>query len=195
MPMQTQLLLSPSLESRDVGLLVPELREKIALLGERCGYRGILVGIGTTVRGPDAQARLWCRSRTPEDVARRRQLIEKVAPRLASLLKEEYALFGPPATAHLPMQSWHQLGEAVDVCAIVGGKATWDGSAARLIASVAKEIGLAHSCNEKNWDPKSRHWHMQLRRQETPLMIRGLCDGWADVEREMLERFEVKDER
>jgi hypothetical protein len=70
------------------------------------------------------------------------------------------------------------------------GEATdWDGSTARLIAEVARNVGLFHGYLEKYLLPKSRHWHVQLRNRETPLMIRGFADSWADVEREMLARF------
>jgi hypothetical protein len=81
--------------------------------------------------------------------------------------------------------------EAVDVYADVSGKAIWEGSTARLIAEICKEVGLAHSWNEKSWEPKSRHWHVQLSRKETPFLVRGLFDSWRDAERAMLERFEV----
>ena len=188
MPIQ---LPPPSIESRDTRLLAPELFAKVELLVKRCKDRGIVLGIGTTIRGPDAQARLWCRSRTPEDVERRRDMIARVAPKMAALLKPEYAGLGPQMTSHLPMQSWHQLGEALDVYAVVGGKAVWDGSTALAIASLAKEVGLPHSYNEKTWEVKSRHWHIQLRRKETPFMVRGLFDSWADAERAMLERFDL----
>ena len=118
-------------------------------------------------------------------------MIMRVAPKMAALLKPEYAGLGPQMTSHLPMQSWHQLGEALDVYAVVGGKAIWEGSAARLIAEVCKEVGLYHSYNEKVWEPKSRHWHVQLRKKETPFMIRGLFDSWADAEAAMVVRFEL----
>jgi peptidoglycan LD-endopeptidase CwlK len=113
------------------------------------------------------------------------------APRIAELLKSEYAGLSYPGSYHLPGQSWHQWGEALDVYAVVGGKAIWEGSAARLIAEICKEVGLYHSYNEKVWEPKSRHWHVQLRKKETPMLIRGLADSWSEVEQEMLKRFEV----
>ena len=190
MPSQTQPL-PLSIESRDINFLVPLLRERVEQLTERCKSRGIVLGIGTTIRGPDIQARLWCRSRTPEDVKRRRDFISKSAPRIAALLKPEYAGLGPQMTSHPPMSSWHQVGEAVDVYVNVGGKAIWDGSTALAIAGLCKEIGLPHSYNEKTWEVKSRHWHVQLRRAETPFMVRGLFDSWADAERAMLEKFDL----
>ena len=178
-------------ESRDVSLLTPELRDKFESLKELCKSSGVVLKAGTTVRGPEAQAKLWCRSRTPEDVARRRGLIANVAPRIAALLRPEWAALGPQMTSHLPMQSWHQLGEAVDTYVDVGCKAIWEGSTARFVAGICKEVGFYHSWNEKMWEPKSRHWHVQLRRAETPFMVRGLFDSWGDAERAMLERFDL----
>lgn len=117
-------------------------------------------------------------------------MIARVAPKMAALLKPEYAGLGWPGSYHMPGQSWHQWGTALDVYADIGGKAIWEGSSARSIAEVCKEVGLYHSYSEKVWEPKSRHWHVQLHQKETPLMIRGLCDSWADIEQEMLKRFE-----
>ena len=125
---------------------------------------------------------------------RRRDIIMRVAPSIAALLNPKYASLGPQMTSHLPMQSWHQLREAVDVYANVGGKAIWDGSTALVIAKIAEEMKLPHSYNEKTWEVKSRHWHVQLRRKETPFMVRGLFDSWADAERVMLERFDLSHE-
>jgi hypothetical protein len=192
MPTQTppQQLLSSQLESRSLELLVPELRAKVETLSRLCLAKGFELGIGCTVRGPEAQARLWCRSKTPEDVARRRDIVSKSAPLIASLLREEYCSLSPPGSTHLPGSSWHQWGEALDVYAKVKGMAIWEGHMQHLIADLAKQVGLFHSWNEKQWDPKSRHWHAQLRKFETPLMLRGMCDSLADVEREMLARFE-----
>lgn len=174
-----------------MSLLTSELRDKVELLRDHCKGRGFTLGISTTVRGPDVQARLWCRSLTPEDVARRRGFIASAAPRIAALLKPEYSALGPRMTAHLPGQSWHQLGEALDVYADLGGKAIWNGSIAHAVAEECKIVGLFHSFNEKAWEPRFRHWHVQLRRYETPFHVKGLFDSWRDAERAMLERFDL----
>ena len=155
-----------------MSLLTSELRDKVELLRDHCKGRGFTLGISTTVRGPDVQARLWCRSLTPEDVARRRGFIASAAPRIAALLKPEYSALGPRMTAHLPGQSWHQLGEALDVYADLGGKAIWNGSIAHAVAEECKIVGLFHS-------------------YETPFHVKGLFDSWRDAERAMLERFDL----
>lgn len=179
-----------SIESKDVALLVPELSEKVSYLKKLCLENGIELGIGCALRGPEAQAKLWCRSRTITEVRARRTILEKPAPLIASLLRDEYAELGPPATSHLPGASWHQWGEAVDVFARIKDFAVWEGSPARLIADLAKKVDLFHSYNEKSWEPKTRRWHIQLRKKETPLLIRGYVDTWSDVEAAMKEKFE-----
>ena len=183
--------LSSFLESRSTDVLKPELSEKLQTLVYLCKVRGIDLGVGCTVRGPAAQAKMWCRSRSEVDILRVKKIISKSAPLLASLLKEEYAAIGPQCTTHLPGQSWHQWGEAVDIFAIVEGIAIWEGSIARAVADIAEKVGINHSYNRKFWQPKSRHWHVQLNDQETPLLSRDPYRNWEDVEVSMLERFDL----
>jgi peptidoglycan LD-endopeptidase CwlK len=114
------------------------------------------------------------------------------ASTMASYVRTEWAGLGPHVTEHLPGSSWHQWGEAADVFVLVGGRAIWDGSLVKPVADIAEEEGLYHSYKMKRWEPKRRHWHVQLRKEESPLLIRGFCDSWKDVEMAMLERFEVK---
>lgn len=180
------------IESRDPGLLIPELQDKLEALSSFCENHGFQLGIGTTLRGPVAQAKMWCRSRTQYDVFRTHDNLVHSAPKIANLLKGEYASLGPQITAHLPCQSWHQLGEAVDVYANVRGSAVWEGSMAHVLMRGCQALGLYHSLNEKQWEPKSRHWHVQLRRSETPFMVRGLFDSWAIAEEEIEKRFTLE---
>lgn len=121
-----------------------------------------------------------------------RSLLEDDAPSLATLLTPEACGFGPIVTDYLPGQSWHQWGEAADLFTLVDGRAIWDGSPVRLIANLALDVGLYHSYAMKTWTRKSRHWHVQLRKPETPLMDRTICENWRDVEREMSLRYEIK---
>lgn len=185
-------LLDPLLESRNLDALVPELSEKIAILAKSCLKSGIVLGIGCTVRGPEAQAKMWCRPRTPETVSSTRERLSAIAPKLASLLKDEYAGLGPYGSIRLPGESWHQWGEAVDVYGTIGGIASWDGSTQRVIANMCVSIGLFHSYEPRwSWKPISRHWHVQLRREETPLILRGFVDSWKQLETAMAKRFEL----
>lgn len=183
--------LDPSLESKDLNLLSPLLQEGLAKLTKLCQAEGIELRVGCTVRGPAAQAKLWCRSRCVEELEVRRQLIGPRAPTLASLLKDEWAGVGPFVTEHLQSQSWHQWGEAADIYGVVAGKAIWDGSIVKPMANLARELGLWHSYWTKRWSPKFRHWHIQLNELETPFLVRGFLDSWEQAEVEMLKRFEL----
>ena len=191
----SQMIQSPKpdlfLESRDLGLLTPELFEKVEILRTLCEGNGVKLVVGTTLRGPGAQAKIWCRSRTPEEVLRQRAVLAQSAPKLANLLKPEYAALGPQITAYLPGQSWHQWGQAADIGALVGGKLVWEGSITRRIAEYARTIGLHHSLNEQLWSPSTRRWHVQLSGKATPLLVRGFMDSWAELERAMETMFEV----
>jgi hypothetical protein len=106
------------------------------------------------------------------------------------LFKPEYAGLGPPATEHLPGQSWHQWSEAADLFVEVGGRAVWEGSIVKPVAMLAAEEGLFHSANTDQWQPRRRQWHVQARKEDTPLYVRGFCDSWEDIEREMLKRYD-----
>ena len=168
----------------------PSFSRKLAELIEACGEVGLPLKVGCALRTPDAQAQLWCRSRSNEEVEIRRRVLEPLAPRIASLLKDEYAGLGPEVTTHLPGDSWHQWGEAADVYVLVGSVAVWDGSTVKHIAEAAEEVGLCHSFTyKKSWLPKRRQWHVQLRNTESPLRTTGLAPTWSLIEREMVARF------
>lgn len=166
------------------------MQDRLGCAMDLAKISGIEVRAGCTVRGPAAQARMFCRSRSVEDVARWRATFARSAPLLASLFKCEWCSLGPRETVHAQGQSWHALGEAVDLFAVVGGMAIWEGSVARAVAESVREAGLWHSYHELMWQPRSRHWHVQLSRYEVPLMVRGRFDSLAEMEAELLRRFE-----
>ncbi len=181
-------MLSPFIQSRDHLLLEPKFLEKLQQLIARCEAERIQLKIGTGIRGPGAQGWMWCRSRSAFEVEQKCRIIKVSAPTMASFLRQEFAALGPPMTESLPGQSWHQWGEAADVYAAVGDAAAWSGTPARIVRELCKEVGLYHGLG---FHMSRRHWHVQLREEMTPLMVRGLCDSWADVEAEMLKRFDV----
>ena len=116
----------------------------------------------------------------------------KLAPRLSNYIKEEWAAIGPQVVLHLPGASFHQWGEAVDLFVDVRGKAAWDGSAARLIADAAKELGLHHTIDHTDWVGRTSRCHVQLSKYETPLHAIDPRRHWEDVEFSMAERFELE---
>jgi hypothetical protein len=183
--------LDPFLESKNSGFLVPEFYAKLTVLGEKLLERNFSLRVACTVRGPAAQARLWCRSRSLEEVRAQRSLLMKQAPLLAALLLDEYAEREPFGASTLPGQSWHQHGRAADCFPIVGGKAVWTGSAMVVFAKVSEEVGLWPGGLKREWSRHDRHWHVQLDRPENALSARGMFEGWRGLERAMRERFEL----
>ena len=188
--MPSKIRLPAGIESRDPGFLCPEFRAKVNDLLHLCAMLGIVVELGCTLRGPLVQARMWCRSRSLREVEMTRDVVAASAPVLAGLLRHEFAGIGPRITSRLPMHSWHQLGEAVDVAVMVRGVAIWSGSLIDRVMGIASEIGLCSCANDPHLSRITK-CHVQLRRAETPLHVRGLFDSLGDAEREMLERYEL----
>lgn len=183
---------SLNFETNALAALQPAFAEKVYQLIKEAEKLGLLLMLGTTVRCPLTQARLWCRSRSLEEVLQAEKILVKAkAPRLANLLDPKFAALGPRITSRLPGNSWHQWGEAADIYALVGRKAIWDGSTARVTASVAKKLGLYHSTAMKTWEPKSRHWHLQSSSKDSPLFERGLVDSWEELEKKMSESWDL----
>lgn len=181
--------LDPTLETSDLQNLLPQFSSELLRLQETLATEGISLRYAAALRGPLAQAKMWCRSRSFQEVERRREILRSAgAIKLAEMLKIEYAGLGPPLTDSLPGQSWHQYGEAVDVYFLVGGVTIWEGTPARRCARLASEVGLHHSYGML---PRRRHWHMQVRKEESPLLVRGYMNSWFDVEEEMNRVYEI----
>lgn len=176
-------MLSGSICSTDPTHLSAKFADRLGELLRVCRVRNLDVRVGTTVRGPIEQARMWCSSRCVEEVVQARETLKNSAPRLAGLLLCLVNSEGRELTTHLPGNSWHQWGEAADVFCVVGGKAVWEGSTHRIIAEEAKKVGL----HGRGRSP----WHLQLREENSPLLVRGLVDSWEGLEKEMLARFEL----
>jgi hypothetical protein len=154
--------------------------------------RRIELDLGTTVRGPEQQAKLWCRSHSEDEVRKRRGILVPGAPRLAPLLRDEYAALGPPMTTHMPGLSWHQWGEAADVYVLVGGVAVWDGSLMKTVASIAQDVGLTHSAWVDRCEPRRRQWHVQLRKHDNPFISQAKESwDWPAIDEEMARRFDI----
>lgn len=168
---------------------MPEFQEKVEQLIIRARRDNLDLRVGTGVRGPWAQGVLWSQARSLDEVQRRRKVLTSAgAPTMASYLRDESAGLGPQSPASLPGQSWHQWGEAADVYVIVGGLSVWAGSIAEKVHVLCKELKIVHAMD---FPRNRRRWHIQLREVENPLLIRGFCDGWADVEAAMAEKFQT----
>lgn len=177
-------------ESTDISLAEPELQDKWEDAKEKCLKRGLHIHTGTVVRGPVAQAKLWCASRTRELVELWAEVLSKSAPLLSKVLLDQPCGLWPAGQVDLPGASWHQWGAAVDMAVYHdnGKQLAWEGSLMRAAAELIEETGLYHSYFQ-DWDPRGKKYHVQLTKKESPLLMRGLMDSWADLEREMLVRW------
>lgn len=176
-------------ESSSISDLKPEFAASIRKLIEKCRTRGLNVVPFSTVRGPGAQARRWCRSRTWKEASEQAKLLVNCgAPTLASLLREEWCLKGRQETRLLPGQSWHQWGEAVDFMIQIDGRSVWFGSGYKKLADEAQLLGLSpRFSNTFERDPE----HIQLRSCEVMIMDGGI--SWPELESQMLSRFDFED--
>ena len=176
---------------RGLEFLDPKFEELLCELTEELLKKKLKLVVGAGLRGPAAQARIWCASRTASEVeSRRTQLVAAGATKLASLLLTEWSAFGPVATCHLPGNSWHQWGMAADVAVDVGGVLVWSGSTMRDVGVVAECIGLRHFAMRTSWEAGGSRCHVQFPTSETPLNTQRFCPTWKQLEEEMLVRYD-----
>jgi hypothetical protein len=120
-----------------------------------------------------------------------RDTVGVAAPRLTRFVRDDWACFGPKITEHLPGQSFHQWGMAVDVYVLVGGIAIWQSSSViNVVVEVAKGEGIVAK-NHRVPNYLFPWHHLQFSKFETPLHNLHLVGGWSDVERAMAERFDI----
>jgi peptidoglycan LD-endopeptidase CwlK len=183
--MRLPINLSPSFpKTRDLTLLVPEFRAKVADLLAACQKRGVKMVPYTTLIGPAWEAELYCRSRQWWQVQPVAETIRAGgAPKLAALLKPELCKGGAWASNALPGRSWHSWGEAVD-CFVEGPKATalWVSPGYAVYAEEARKLGLTAG---HYWQMKDSV-HVQLRAAGG---VRDLT--WAEVQAQMETTFEL----
>lgn len=186
MPYQKSLL-DPFLESPDPNLLNQEFRERLERLIESCQNHHVEVRLGCGLRGPGTQAKMWCRSRSSEEVLARTKMIGQVAPRLMAFMESD-GVKGPLQTCALPGASWHQWGEAADVYYVVNGSAVWGATVAKYVEKACGIVGLY--CGTK-LNMHTRKHHVQLRPEISPILLRTVYPSWADIEAEMASRFNL----
>lgn len=183
------MLLPPTLDSRNVDLLVPEFRLRLVELLSQCSEAGAKMVPFFTLRGPATQGKLWCRSRSWAEASAQRTLLEGAgAPKLARYLKEEWCSTDRWATNALPGCSWHQWGEACDCFLEVQGRAAWQSSVYHNIyAMKARELGLESGAL---WPISKDPVHVQLRKLSNPIGMDGF--SWELIESEMSKRFDLE---
>lgn len=174
----------------DLNVLVPNFRDLVATMLQRCMNRGVEMRPNATIRSPLEQAKLWRQSRTIGEIqAKIDELNAADAPFLAACLRDVGPQHGDPVTNAIPGLSWHQWAEALDCFWVVNGKAEWsttkkiDGlNGYRVYAEEAVALGLTAGgffTSLKDWP------HVQLQAAGSPLKVHTL----VEIDREMDRRF------
>src|SRR5689334_11602929 len=93
----------------DLEVLVPEFRDKVKQLINRCEARGVIMRPTMTRRTPQEQGKLWRQSRSIEQInAKVFALREVEANFLADCIEKVGPQHGSPVTNAIPGYSWHQ---------------------------------------------------------------------------------------
>jgi len=176
-------------DTRDLSALTESFAPIVEALLEACEARGAKMMPFFTMRGPAIQAKLWCQSRTPQEILRQADLMRKAgAPWLASLMRPEFSSRGAHVTHALPGLSWHQWGEAVD-CFVVGakGEAIWNAGnkGYKVYAEEAAKLGLEAGLY---WKRLKDAVHVQQKQAGSPL---SAGKRWPDIDTEMILRYRV----
>ena len=188
--MRTGRKLDPFLVTSDLRYLSQATRSRVDRLGALCYRNGIKVVVDETVRGPGEQGKLWCASRTPEEISTVRESLTKVAPRLALFLREEWAGNFRPLCQELPGNSWHQWSTAVDVYPLLGGKKLVGTSLNVRVAELAAEAGLLSGVEGLAGAPLKPH-HFQLSRYRYPIFDRDGAGNWGEIDAWIAEVYDV----
>jgi peptidoglycan L-alanyl-D-glutamate endopeptidase CwlK len=189
---------NPHFESRDLALLDPAFAEAVKEVIQKTQARGVTMVPFFTIRGPGVQAKLWCRSRTPQQIAEeKRKMTLAGAAWLATLLREDYGVGHPKRDPNLPTsritnalpgQSWHQWGDAVD-CFVQDnkGQPIWSGThiGYQVYGDEAKKLGLNAGVF---WQSFPDAVHIQRQVAGSPLSA-GM--NWAQIEEEMKKRYKA----
>jgi hypothetical protein len=176
----------PTTDSRKLQDLVPEFRKLAEKLIQNCAARGVIMRPFFTLRGPAVQGKLWCQSRSAEQIRVEIQnLKSQKAKYLASFLNPKFGSMGRWASNAIPGLSWHQWGEAID-CYVEGPnqEAIWTPSHSgyKIYAEEAVKLGLEAGALWRSRDAV----HVQLRKDASPLKT-GLT--LVQIDAEMAKRF------
>ena len=154
--------------SRDINLLVPELKEKAQTLVERAPFE---VLIYCTARAAEEQAKLWRQSRSKKVIQEKIEtLIRFGHTTLAQILEKVGPQSGPPVTHAGPGESFHQYGLAFDGVPIINGKAAWEIHKYKKEWTELGKIALSLGLNwGGNWPKWADYPHFQLPMTGNPL--------------------------
>ena len=175
----------------DLKLLVPEFRQAIEQLLQRCEARGCTMRPYMGIRTPLEQAKLWRQSRSIEQIrAKIKEFRQADAHFLADCLEKAGPQNGRHVTNAPPGLSWHHWGEAVDSFWLVDSEAEWSATKKvnglngyRVYAEEAEELGLTAGglwTNFKDWP------HVQLQAAPSPLSVKG---SLAKIDAELAALF------
>jgi len=154
--------------SRNIDLLVPELKEKAQALVEKAPFE---VLIYCTVRSAEEQAKLWRQSRSTKVIKEKIEVLNRYGHKeLAEILNGVGPQSGPPVTHAGPGESWHQYGQAFDCVPMINGKPVWDVHKNKTVwvslGTLAIDLGLNWGGNWPKW---ADYPHFQLPITGNPL--------------------------
>jgi peptidoglycan LD-endopeptidase CwlK len=161
--------------SRDLNLLIPEMKSKVLNVVENCELYGVNLLVYCTLRPLEVQAKLWRQSRTSNYIEEHGiNKLEKLGlDFLAKILKDvgpQYGKNGRHVTGALPGQSWHNYGMAIDAVPIVDGQAHWKTTHPdwKTYGKYSEYVGL---CWGGNWNHFKDYPHSQLHKQHNPFKV------------------------
>jgi peptidoglycan L-alanyl-D-glutamate endopeptidase CwlK len=160
--------------SRKLEDLVPELREKAAIIQQACKEAANFdLLIYCTFRSLEEQARLWRQSRSRQEINQKQDSLANLGfTFLAGILEEVGPQYGDHVTNAAPGESWHNYGEAFDACPVLNGKLAWNYLKAKpywdAYGEAVKQAGLYWA---GYWANFREYPHAQLRSGGNPLKL------------------------
>jgi peptidoglycan L-alanyl-D-glutamate endopeptidase CwlK len=174
----------------DLEVLVPEFRDKVKQLIQRCEGRGVIMRPTMSRRTPQEQGKLWRQSRSIEQINAKVAFLRGAgADFLADCIEKAGPQHGSPVTNAIPGYSWHQWDEALDCFWLVNKEAEW--STSRLVNGVngyhvyvdeAEKLDLNAG---GNWHSLKDWPHVQLRSAASPEAVMSI----KQINEAMAQRF------
>ena len=171
--------------SRNLGDLIPEVRQKVNLVLNDCETQGVDVLIYCTLRPLEEQARLYRQSRSWEEIrAKMLKLEERGFGFLADIIGLVGPCSGPHVTDAAPGESWHGFKEAFDGVPMIGGTPAWKYEDAPEAWDVYGQACRDADLNwAGDWNSFKELFHAQLREGSNPLKIYNAVEVKIILER------------